>query len=842
MQNDGQPNKANRYQWLTYGFLVLFLMTILGSVSYALFKDRETQLERYRQRVQGNALVYEDQITQTLQWVENLMRTLPDVAGVSLHQADPQSLERMLRNLQYSQPALRSISIYSEAHGIRASSNPHNLGKQLDLASFDPPDHLPSEQSVLRMGPSWQGRDLSDGHPVGAGESFSLDQPYFFPVLMRVGQGAQSLLLVAALNPDFLLNRLARYNPANTELMVMLRLDGRLLMTTWDSVTEAKSHTRAVLTRIQNEELGMLVDDWLSAYRASSRYPFFITVQINQESVLSAWRQKAWALTSAVGVGLLAVLGATLVLMRRIHRVTVAEREYQKTILQYSQALEQSPSGVMILDDQGRVVYCNAFWMQLSGCDAAHALGRPPRMLDVVHTPDAQVAHIWNRLHAGLIWRGEFVQPDKEGRLFTTMVLLAPLRNKDGDTTHYICIQHDISAMKKMQSELQASRDKAEAATQAKSQFLANMSHEIRTPMNGLIGMTQLALEERLPPAAQAYIENAHVSAVSLLGILNDILDFSKIEAGKLTLEWMPVSLAHILAQVVALNEVAAQAKGLALHHEIASSVPERMMSDPVRLTQILNNLVGNAIKFTSTGTVKLQVSLAMTGSPLLAHSPFVRFEISDTGVGMSDVQLAQLFQPFTQADNSTTRLFGGTGLGLAISRSLCQMLEGQLQLQSTLGAGTRVTVVLPLKPMPSLVPPLLPVSAQDGLNRLMGRDVLLVEDHPMNRQLLQVLLAKLGMSVVTADNGLQALSCLAQAPDRFDVVLMDVQMPVMDGIQATKQIRLDARYADMPVIAVTANAMSDEREACFEAGMQDYLSKPVNRQALHEALLRWVQ
>ena len=832
---------ANRYSALTYGFLCLFLMTTLGSVLYATYKDRETQLERYSQRVQGNALVYEDQITQTLQWVENMMRSLPEVASMSLLHAEPKSLEPLLQKLQYSQPALRSFSIYTEAEGIRASSNPLNLGVGLDLSLFDPLDHLPSENSVLRIGPSWQGRDLADGHPVRQGDNLSLDQSYFFPVMMRIGQGDKSLLLVAAMNPDFLLNRLERYNPANTELMAMQRLDGRMLMTTWESVAQAQAHTQMFIKRIQNEERGMLVGDWLSAFRASSRYPFFISVQVSQDQVLATWRQKTWTVGLAVMVGLFAVLGATVVLVRRIHRVETAERQYQQTILQYSQALEQSPSGILILDDRGRVVYCNAFWTQLSGFDEVHTLGRPPRILDPLHTPEQQVEHIWKKLRSGQLWRGEFVQPHKDGHLFTVVVLLAPMRNEEGETTHYICIQHDISGIKKMQSELQASRDKAEAATLAKSQFLANMSHEIRTPMNGLIGMTQLALDEPLPPVAQNYIANAHTSAVSLLGILNDILDFSKIEAGKLQLEWLPVSLNDLMSQVISLQSVAAQAKGLALTLDIEPEVPQQLMSDPVRLMQILNNLIGNAIKFTASGSVAVRISLLTPSSPLLSVKPLISFEVRDTGVGMSDSQMAQLFKPFTQADNSTTRLFGGTGLGLAISRSLCHLLDGHLQISSELDRGTCVTMLLPLKTLVPVAHAPAPPMPQDAMGRLTGAHVLLVEDHPMNRQLMQVLLSKLGIQTVTAENGQLALDCLSQSPEKFDAVLMDVQMPVMDGIQATQQIRQDPRFASLPIIAVTANAMSDERELCFKAGMQDYLSKPVNRQALNEVLLRWI-
>ena len=256
---------------------------------------------------------------------------------------------------------------------------------------------------------------------------------------------------------------------------------------------------------------------------------------------------------------------------------------------------------------------------------------------------------------------------------------------------------------------------------------------------------------------------------------------------------------------------------------------------------QILNNVIGNAIKFTAEGAVTVRVNLPSDTSPLLSAKPFICFEIDDTGVGMSDRQLAQLFTPFTQADNSITRLFGGTGLGLAISRSLCHLLEGHLQIDSEKQRGTRVRVLLPLQRLSPVQVRLQPVVSDDALARLSGSQVLLVEDHPMNRQLLQVLLDKLGIQTITAENGQQALECLAKSPENFDAVLMDVQMPVMDGIQATQRIREDARLADLPIIAVTANAMSDERALCLHAGMQDYLSKPVSRQALHEVLLKWI-
>jgi signal transduction histidine kinase len=390
--------------------------------------------------------------------------------------------------------------------------------------------------------------------------------------------------------------------------------------------------------------------------------------------------------------------------------------------------------------------------------------------------------------------------------------------------------------------ELATARAAAEQASAAKSEFLANMSHEIRTPMTAVLGYADVLFEEgnlqQAPPQRLEAIVTIKRNVGHLLGIINDILDLSKIEAHKLAVEKIACSPGELLQDVRALVAVPADAKGLALEIEYSTPIPATIYSDPTRVRQILVNLAGNAIKFTEIGRVRICASYDANPSPRM------RFSVQDTGIGMSEEQLARLFRPFTQADSSTTRIYGGTGLGLTICKRLAELLGGTIEVSSQPNVGSEFALVLPTGPVEG-VEMLRDVPTHAGAARdaapvapvqrpRLAVDVLLAEDGPDNQRLIGHFLRSAGAKVTLAENGRVAVELALgawQDGEPFDVVLMDMQMPVMDGYAATRELR--QRGYTGPIIALTAHAMSTDRERCRAAGCDEFETKPVNREAL---------
>jgi PAS domain S-box-containing protein len=538
----------------------------------------------------------------------------------------------------------------------------------------------------------------------------------------------------------------------------------------------------------------------------------------------------------------------TLVTLQDITERKLTEAQLRKLSL----AVEQSPESIVITDIDANIEYVNDAFIQTTGYSREEVLGRNPRILHSGHTSRDTYAALWDAMRRGLPWKGEFYNRRKDGSEYVELARITPLRQADGAISHYVAIKEDITEKKRLGEELDAhryrleslvdqrtkelvaARKQAEAANQAKSAFLANMSHEIRTPMNGILGMAHLMRRDGVSAKQAERLDTIDTSTRHLLAVINDILDLSKIEAGKLVIEEIPVNPGSLLANVSSILSERANAKNIRLVIENAT-LPQHLLGDPTRLQQAVLNYATNALKFTETGMVAMRtVNLGET-----ADSVRVRFEVEDTGIGIEPEALSRLFGGFEQVDNSITRKYGGTGLGLAITRRLSELMGGDVGVKSTPGVGSTFffTAMLKKGGAEAAVRPAMNADAERLINQgYQGCSILIVDDEPINREVARMLLEDTGLVIDTAEDGEQAVA-MAQTTN-YAVILMDMQMPKLNGVEATRQIRQLSGYRDTPIIAITANAFADDKARCLASGMNDFLTKPFNPEELFAILL----
>ena len=524
----------------------------------------------------------------------------------------------------------------------------------------------------------------------------------------------------------------------------------------------------------------------------------------------------------------------TLLAMQDITDRVVVEKKLVQANHEWQQTFDIMPDLIAILDTDHRIVRVNRAMASALKVEANDAPGLV--CYQHVHGADTAPATCPHRrlLADGREHRAEILEERLGGWFQFTAT---PLHDGESRLIGSVHVAHDITALKLVEETLNSAKEAADGANRAKSAFLATMSHEIRTPMNAIVGLGRLALLTDLTEKQRDYLEKIDSSSRTLLHLIDDLLDLSKVEAGKLALETINFSLAGCLATVESVIRVTATEKGLDFSVTVAPEVPTQVIGDPFRLEQVLINLLGNAVKFTDQGEVSLNVTATFAGA---AESVLVTCTVRDTGIGMTADQMENLFQPFTQADSSTTRRYGGTGLGLSISSQLVELMGGEIRVESEPGRGSVFTVTIPLsrggrpdEPVETLDPALI-------TQVLSGRRVLVVEDHAINQQVARELLQRAGMVVTLAGDGRQAVAAVSAG--QFDIILMDIQMPVMDGYEATRLIRRHCSADRLPVIAMTAYADREERDRCLQSGMNDHVPKPVMPDRLYACLVRWLQ
>ncbi|WP_229260759.1 ATP-binding protein [Duganella levis] len=546
----------------------------------------------------------------------------------------------------------------------------------------------------------------------------------------------------------------------------------------------------------------------------------------------------------AVLVGLLSlVMNVRQTAARDAARLRSQESERRARVL-----ADTLPLLIAYLDRDLRYRFANAHYRAQWGLEPQDMLGKT---VSEVFGPaagpwleDLESALAGRRLH----YERDFQGPNGVDHF---LVDLVPDIAPDGRVSGFYLTAMNITDRKN-------SEQRAEAASRAKSEFVANMSHEIRTPMNAVLGVAYLLENTPLTQAQKEYVGMIRSSGQMLLGVLNDVLDFSKIEAGRMELAPQPFLLREVLDSLSNVMSLPANARGISLAIDADDEVPPVLVGDAMRLQQILLNLVGNAVKFTERGGVSVRVMLEQAAAE---QGLRLRFTVRDSGIGMDLEQQSRLFSAFNQADASTTRRFGGTGLGLAICRRLTELMGGAISVRSTPGAGSEFVVTLPFGVADDDVPvehPALQTAAAQGwlmpeapasqdappepepapAPRLQGLRLLLVEDHPLNQLVARGMLEHAGASVEVAENGQLAVDRLRDRAEDYDIVLMDVQMPVMDGFEATRHIR-HALGLKLPVLAMTAGVMQSEQDQCIDAGMDDFIAKPVDVEQMLDTISR---
>lgn len=765
-----------------------------------------------------NAYIIEESITRTLESVENsLFPVLLELNNDKKTKRALENAKKQIDNIIFFAPHIRQVVILKDGQTILDSNS--SAKGAIDLKQVRFPDIAIDHYATrIHIGDVINGRFL----PQKSQRPATSNKRKLIPILIEYAAGQKTGVyqLLVALNVQYFKNIFFNFQYLKQDGYAFLRLDGYPLLT---------SHNHAVHDYIVDKlkdltksgkndgfldfKKGIVPIEQYSIH-LSNKYPLAVAVKTNHSTTFDLWVDNNLILIFGLITASFIILISAYFLYTDYHRT----RRLRKEVHLLSTAVHQSPVSVLITEIDGTIQYANPAFQHIFGYEKKDWLGATPAILKSGKTKPAVYEGLWSAILNGEPWQGEFLNRTKDNRLVPTISAISPIFDSDNQITHLIGVLSDITPQKALQHKAMEATKQAKLANEAKSNFLATMSHELRTPMTGIRGIIDLLKSQGHEISVDLdLLQDLDNSSSALMMLLNDILDLSKIEAGKMQIELTPCNPAEIVQNVIHLFTKTADLKNIALVCNASPDDKNWFICDSLRLRQIISNLVSNAVKFTNAGQVSIELSYTMDND----EHETLNLNVEDTGIGMDEEQLARIFDPFTQADSSTTRQYGGTGLGLSITKQLCNLLQGTLEVQSQLNKGSRFSVKIPVERCAADHPLIAKGQETGHLN------ILLAEDNLVNRKVISGMLNKNGHTVITAENGKIAVSKAAQ--QQFDIILMDIQMPEMDGLDATRLIRKSSPYnSKTPIIALTADAFPEHHKHFKETGIDEIATKPI--------------
>jgi len=853
--DQSQPTRQPAQQGLSsylviWGFAALLLALSWSVIFYKISTERETELAMVNRNNANLARVFEEHTIRTIQGVDQAILFLMNQYA---------RLGDKIDIAGYVKDGLISDDLFIQL-GIVNDKGIYSYGTQTSGIGTDVSErenirvHFPADTGQLFIGKSTIGAvtqkwsmtftrriNKLDGS-FGGAVAVSLDPQYLTSFYRQIDLGKYGIIALVGADSTI------RARRQGDEVSYGQDLTGSAVM---KAAFEQGNGTTVNVARVDGVKR-------LYSFRKVKDYPLWIFVASGEEESLAEANFRARLYQMFGGALSLLILAFSLVISRDIARRKQTETSLADSEMQLRTIIDNEPECIKIVAADGSLTFMNPAGLKMiEADDLSQVKGHP--VLGVI-APEFQAAYadLHERVIKGESAHMEYQVVGLHGGRRWLETHAVPMQSQ-GEVLH-LAITRDIDERKKYEAELEqhykhleelvasrtaelsSAKDTAEAANRAKGRFLANMSHELRTPMNAIMGMTSMALRRAEDPQLVDKLTKIDNASHHLLSVINDILDISKIEAERLILERVSFKFGQVLDNLVSMVGQRAAEKGLKLFIDLSPDIARlSLLGDPLRLGQILLNLTGNAVKFTAQGAITLRI-MKLEESP---DDVLLRCEVQDSGIGISPEDQTRLFSSFEQGDGSMTRKYGGTGLGLVISRRLAELMGGDIGLVSTVGQGSTFWFIVRLGKANESAVPSAPTFAEESAELQLkthyaGTRILLAEDEPINQEVSRGLLEDVGLTVELAEDGARAVAMAQRS--HYDLILMDMQMPQMNGVEATRVIRELPGYAKTPILAMTANAFDEDRKVCIEAGMDDHLGKPVVPQALYETLLKWLE